>query len=130
LPSRLLHSKTLLIHPGSTANHWPSAWTPRNLSGKWRSEAVFTGDAASRLLNLRLLEEITTETFAKKSTELRDRIADVALRIEAVSRGRSEQAELAIRTFEPAQSGIEMAYSRLFSETPHSRNGVFELHAR
>lgn len=57
-----------------------------------------------RLLNLRLLEEITTDTFAKKSTELRDRIADATLRIEAVSRDRSEQAELAIRTFELSQS--------------------------
>ena len=57
-----------------------------------------------RLLNLRLLEEISTDTFAKKSTELRDRIADITLRIEAVSRNRSEQAELAIRTFELSQS--------------------------
>lgn len=57
-----------------------------------------------RLLNLRLLEEINTDTFGKKSKELRDRIADVTLRIEAVSRDRSEQAELAIRTFELSQA--------------------------
>jgi hypothetical protein len=56
------------------------------------------------LLNLRLLEEINTDTFAKKSAELRDRTADVTLRIEATNRDRSEQAELAIRTFELSQA--------------------------
>lgn len=41
-----------------------------------------------RLLNLRLLEETSTDTFAKKSTELRDRIADVALKMDATNRDR------------------------------------------
>lgn len=57
-----------------------------------------------RLLNLRLLGEIEADTFARKSTELRDRVADVTLRIEAQSRGRGEQADLAIRVFELSQA--------------------------
>jgi site-specific DNA recombinase len=52
----------------------------------------------------RIAREVGTDTFAKKSTELRDRIADVTLWIEAVSRNRGEQAEFAIRTFELSQA--------------------------
>ena len=57
-----------------------------------------------KLLNLRLLDEINADTFATKSTELRDRIADVTLRVEATNRGRSEHAELAIKVFELSQA--------------------------
>lgn len=39
-----------------------------------------------RLLNLRLLDEIYGDTFASKSTELRDRIAAASLRVEAAKR--------------------------------------------
>lgn len=57
---------------------------------QFQRELTLLPQQEDRLLNLRLLEEITTDTFAKKSTELRDRSADVTLRIEAVSRDRSE----------------------------------------
>ncbi len=57
-----------------------------------------------RLLNLRLLDEIDRDTFAAKNTELRDRIAEIALRIESADRSRSEQAELAERVFELSQA--------------------------
>jgi hypothetical protein len=57
-----------------------------------------------RLLNLRLLEEIGTDTFAAKGTELRDRIAQLTLQLQAFDRNRGEQAELAIKTFELSQS--------------------------
>jgi DNA invertase Pin-like site-specific DNA recombinase len=57
-----------------------------------------------RLLNLRLLDEINGDTFARKSTELRDRIADLSLKVEATDRNRSEQAELAIKVFELSQA--------------------------
>lgn len=57
-----------------------------------------------RLLNLRLLDEINADTFGRKSTELRDRIADATLRIEAADRNRGEQAELAIKVFELSQA--------------------------
>ncbi|MCP4966499.1 MAG: recombinase family protein [bacterium] len=41
-----------------------------------------------RLLNLRLLEEIETDTFAAKNTEFRDRIARLTLEVESADRGR------------------------------------------
>ncbi|MGA2230855.1 MAG: recombinase family protein [Tepidisphaeraceae bacterium] len=60
-----------------------------------------------RLLNLRLLEEISTDTFAAKGTELRDRIANLTLQLEAADRDRGEQAEIAIKSFELSQSLVE-----------------------
>ncbi|HEX3872065.1 MAG TPA: hypothetical protein VHV77_16590 [Pirellulales bacterium] len=45
-----------------------------------------------RLLNLRLLDEIDGSTFARKSTEMRDRIAQLRLQIEACDRGRPSMA--------------------------------------
>ena len=60
-----------------------------------------------RLLNLRLLEEIDADTFARKSTELRDKSAAAALRVEAANRDRGEQAELAIRVFELSQALVQ-----------------------
>jgi hypothetical protein len=53
-----------------------------------------------RLLNLRLLDEIDADTFAAKNTNLRDRIAALSLQRDAADRGREEQADLAIKTFE------------------------------
>ena len=60
-----------------------------------------------RLLNLRLLEEINTTTFARKNTELRDRIAQLTLQIEACDRGRAEYGDLAEKVFELSQSLTE-----------------------
>lgn len=60
-----------------------------------------------RLLNLRLLDEITADTFARKQTELRDRIANLRLQLESADRGREEQADLAIRVFELSQALAE-----------------------
>ena len=57
-----------------------------------------------RLLNLRLLEEIDGSTFSRKSTELRDRVAQLSLQIEAHDRGRAEYGELAEKVFELSQS--------------------------
>jgi len=56
------------------------------------------------LLNLRLLEEIDKETFSRKSAELRDQEDGLKLRLEATSRGRHEQADMAIKVFELSQS--------------------------
>ena len=60
-----------------------------------------------QLLNLRLLEEIETETFTKKSTELRDRAAQVKLQIEALDRNHHENGDIAVKTFEHSQSLID-----------------------
>ena len=57
-----------------------------------------------RLLNLRIMEEITTDTYAAKDTELRDRLANLELQVQAQGRGRDEHADLAIKVFELSQS--------------------------
>jgi site-specific DNA recombinase len=57
-----------------------------------------------RLLTLRLHDEITAETFAAKSTELRDRAASLRLQIESADRGRDELAEVVAKAFELSQS--------------------------
>jgi hypothetical protein len=57
-----------------------------------------------RLLNLRLLDEITADTYAEKATELRDEEAGLRLEIEACSRARNETADLAVKAFELSQS--------------------------
>ena len=51
----------------------------------------------NRLLNLRLLDEIETETFSAKGTELRDRIAALTLQLQSADRGWAEQAEMATK---------------------------------
>jgi site-specific DNA recombinase len=56
-----------------------------------------------RLLNMRLAEDIDQETFAKKHTELRDRLASVKLQLDAVDRSHDETAELAAKVFELSQ---------------------------
>ncbi|MBL9089921.1 MAG: recombinase family protein [Planctomycetaceae bacterium] len=60
-----------------------------------------------RLLNLRLLEEIDASTFARKSTEIRDRVAHLGLQVDACDRGRAENGELAEKVFELSQSLTE-----------------------
>ena len=56
-----------------------------------------------RLLELRLADEIDSETFAAKNTELRDRETKLELQIEAQGRQQSENADLAIKAFELSQ---------------------------
>ncbi|REJ64795.1 MAG: recombinase family protein, partial [Planctomycetota bacterium] len=57
-----------------------------------------------RLLNLRLNDEIEEGTYAAKSRELRDRIAQLTLQLEACDRDRSEQADIASKAFELSQT--------------------------
>jgi hypothetical protein len=57
-----------------------------------------------RLVNLYTLGEIDLESYSKKSTEFRDRIAAATLRLESVDRRRDENAELAIKVFELSQN--------------------------
>jgi len=61
-------------------------------------------DQQDRLLNLRLLDEIDKETFAEKNTELRDRITQLSLHLEADDRGRAEKGEVALKVFELSQT--------------------------
>jgi site-specific DNA recombinase len=60
-----------------------------------------------RLLNLRLLGEIEADTFAAKGTELRDREAQVRLKIESLARSHDEDGEIALKAFELSQSLVD-----------------------
>ena len=57
-----------------------------------------------RLLNLRLSDQIDHATYGRKSTELRDREAKLRLQVEACSRSRQEDADLALNVFELSQN--------------------------
>lgn len=57
-----------------------------------------------RLLNLRIADQIDEETFARKQTELRDRIASIKLQLDVLDRNHDEIAELALKVFELSQT--------------------------
>ncbi len=57
-----------------------------------------------RLLNLRIDDQIDQDTFARKSTELRDRLAGIKLQLDALDRSHDETAELAVKVFELSQT--------------------------
>jgi site-specific DNA recombinase len=57
-----------------------------------------------RLLNLRLADDIDQEIFARKSTEIRDRLASIKLQLDALDRSHDETAELASKVFELSQT--------------------------
>ena len=46
----------------------------------------------------------SNETFARKHTELRDRLASIKLQLDAVDRSHDETAELAAKVFELSQT--------------------------
>lgn len=73
-------------------------------AGQLQRELTQLREQQDRLLNLRLLEEIEADTFASKGTELRDRVAQLTLQLEAADRDRGEQAELAVKVFELSQA--------------------------
>lgn len=105
------------IRQPETVQEW-FANALREWSKRERAEASTQGEASQReltllrqqqdrLLNLRLLDEIDADTFACKSTELRDRMAAAALQVEAANRDRGEQADLAVRVFELSQALVD-----------------------
>ena len=57
-----------------------------------------------RLLNLRLADDVDQETFARKGTEIRDRLASIKLQLDALDRSHDENAELASKVFELSQT--------------------------
>lgn len=57
-----------------------------------------------RLLNLRIEDQIDEETFVRKQTELRDRLASIKLQLDVVDRSHDENAELAAKVFELSQT--------------------------
>jgi DNA invertase Pin-like site-specific DNA recombinase len=58
----------------------------------------------SRLLEMRMAEEIDATGYARKSTELRDERARVQERIDVLSRSNDEATDLAIQVFELSQA--------------------------
>ncbi|MBN4060310.1 hypothetical protein JYT11_00515 [Planctomycetaceae bacterium AH-315-I19] len=57
-----------------------------------------------RLLNLRLAEEVDQDTFARKHTQLRERVASIKLQLDVVDRSHDENADLASKAFELSQT--------------------------
>jgi|GEM_PF-6022589 len=59
-----------------------------------------TFDCTCRLLNIRLSDDVDQATYARKSTEIRDRLASIKLQLDAADRSRNEMGELASNVFE------------------------------
>ena len=51
-----------------------------------------------------MADDIDQEVFARKSTEIRDRLASIKLQIDALDRSHDETAELASKVFELSQT--------------------------
>ena len=51
-----------------------------------------------------MAEDIDQETFARKHTEMRDRLASIKLQLDVLDRSHDETAELAARVFELSQT--------------------------
>ena len=73
-------------------------------------------DQQDRLLNLRLADEIDERTFASKQRELRDREADLELKIAVLNRSHHEAADLAVKVFELSQSLTEKWLTAEYAE--------------
>lgn len=57
-----------------------------------------------QLLNLRLLDEIETDTYQRKSAELRERADELKVKIEVADRSQAEKGEVAVKSFELSQT--------------------------
>ena len=57
-----------------------------------------------RLLNLRIADEIEQDTFARKQTEMRDKLASIKLQLDVLDRSHDETADLAAKVFELSQT--------------------------
>ena len=68
-----------------------------------RQESLIVGQQ-DRLLNLRLAEDFDQETFARKHTEMRDKLASIKLRLDVLGRSHDETAALAAKVFELSQT--------------------------
>ena len=68
-----------------------------------RQESLIV-EQQDRLLNMRLSDEITEETFARKQTESRDRLGRIKLQIDVLDRSHDEMSDLAAKVFELSQT--------------------------
>jgi DNA invertase Pin-like site-specific DNA recombinase len=62
-----------------------------------------TVNQQDKLVDLRIREEIDLDTFAKKQTELRDRLSKLKLQLDVIDRSHDEMADLAVKVFELSQ---------------------------
>ena len=67
-----------------------------------------------RLTNHLLLEEIDPSTYAETARDLRDREAELKLKIDATDRSRHEIIDIAVKAFELSQSLREKWFSADF----------------
>ncbi|MFO0884845.1 MAG: recombinase family protein [Pirellulales bacterium] len=72
--------------------------------GELQRQETLLVQQQDRLLNLRLADDIDQDTFARKSTEIRDRLAAIKLQMDVLDRGHDENAELASKVFELSQT--------------------------
>mgnify|MGYP007059450172 FL=1 len=72
--------------------------------GELQRQETLLVQQQDRLLNMRLSEDIDQETFARKHTELRDRLASIKLQLDVLDRSHDETAELASKVFELSQT--------------------------
>jgi site-specific DNA recombinase len=68
-----------------------------------RQQSLVVGQQ-DRLVNMRMDDQIDDAIFARKSTELRDRLAGVKLQLDVIDRSHDETAELATKVFELSQT--------------------------
>lgn len=68
-----------------------------------KRQETLTIQQQERLLEMRISEEVDQATYAKKSTQLRDRLASLKLQLDCVDRSRDELADLASKVFELSQ---------------------------
>jgi site-specific DNA recombinase len=90
-------------------SHWVKSAQKENAdkAAECQRDLTVLRNQQDRLVNLYTLGEIDVESYSKKNTEFRDRIAAVTLQMESVDRRRDEQAELAIKVFEHSQTLTE-----------------------
>ena len=104
VPSEAIHQRVVRALKAKSKDAQRSDSARR---GALKREHAKTKENADRLLDLRLNGEIDEATFSEKHTELRDRLAEIAVQIEAQSRREAERAESAIRLFELSQALCE-----------------------
>lgn len=75
----------------------------QQLSGLNRQMMILKSQQ-EQLLNIRLLNEIDSPTFAAKNTELQDRISELELQADVFKRTDAETGEIALKAFELSQS--------------------------
>ena len=88
--------------PGFADARCPSRFS--RPSGRTEPAGTLIVNQQDKLLNLRIAEDIDQETFARKSTELRDRLAAIKLQLDVVDRSHDETADLAVKVFELSQT--------------------------